>query len=115
MLYEVITQGVIAVVSHRGDDWQARELYREPSTFVHEIELGDLDGDGVLEVYATLVYLRIMYAIRSDYEGRSVFTGAMWHGGGGFARGYRRVVYLGTHSPAAHVSLALQSVSTMHG
>ena len=29
------------------------EIDREPDTFVHEIEIGDLDGDGVLEVYAT--------------------------------------------------------------
>jgi hypothetical protein len=29
------------------------ELDRRPETFVHEIELGDLDGDGVLELYAT--------------------------------------------------------------
>jgi hypothetical protein len=29
------------------------ELDAEPDTFVHEIEIGDLDGDGVLEVYAT--------------------------------------------------------------
>ena len=31
----------------------AVELDREPDTFVHEIEIGDLDGDGALEIYAT--------------------------------------------------------------
>jgi len=30
-----------------------KELDRQPETFVHEIEVGDLDGDGVREVYAT--------------------------------------------------------------
>ena len=29
------------------------EIDQNPETFVHEIEIGDLDGDGVLEVYAT--------------------------------------------------------------
>ena len=33
--------------------FEAVELDHEPDTFVHEIEIGDLDGDGVLEVYAT--------------------------------------------------------------
>jgi hypothetical protein len=47
-------QGVVALVRPDGaGGWAVRELDREPSTFVHEIETGDLDGDGVLEVYAT--------------------------------------------------------------
>ncbi len=47
-------QGVVAVVRAKdGGGWAATELDRKPDTFVHEIELGDLDGDGVLEVYAT--------------------------------------------------------------
>jgi len=47
-------QGVIAVVRARdGGGWDATELDRKPDTFVHEIELGDLDGDGTLEIYAT--------------------------------------------------------------
>jgi len=29
------------------------EIDEKPNTFVHEIEIGDLNGDGVLEVYAT--------------------------------------------------------------
>jgi hypothetical protein len=47
-------QGVVAVI--RPDDaggYTVEELDEEPSTFVHEIEIGDLDGDGVLEIYAT--------------------------------------------------------------
>ncbi|HEY8121190.1 MAG TPA: VCBS repeat-containing protein [Myxococcota bacterium] len=47
-------QGVVAVVRAKpGGGWQATELDRKPDTFVHEIELGDLDGDGVREIYAT--------------------------------------------------------------
>lgn len=47
-------QGVIAVL--RPDQQGGVEVLRldeEPSTFVHEIEIGDLNGDGVLEIYAT--------------------------------------------------------------
>ena len=46
-------QGVVAVLRPRGDAFEAVELDRRPDTFVHEIEVGDLDGDGVIEVYAT--------------------------------------------------------------
>jgi hypothetical protein len=44
-------QGVVAVI--RPGVEGALELDRKPNTFIHEIEIGDLDGDGVLEVYAT--------------------------------------------------------------
>ena len=47
-------QGVVAIL--RRDDsgnFTVVELDRQPNTVVHEIELGDLDGDGVMEVYAT--------------------------------------------------------------
>ena len=47
-------QGVVAVL--RPDDaggFAVEELDRQPDTVVHEIELGDLDGDGTLEIYAT--------------------------------------------------------------
>jgi hypothetical protein len=47
-------QGVVAVL--RPDvagDYRVEELDRRPRTFVHEVEVGDLDGDGVLEIYAT--------------------------------------------------------------
>jgi len=47
-------QGVMALVVPEADgSWEVRELDRQPNKFVHEVELGDLDGDGVLEVYAT--------------------------------------------------------------
>jgi hypothetical protein len=47
-------QGVVALVraDARGG-FSVQELDREANTFVHEIEVGDLDGDGVREVYAT--------------------------------------------------------------
>ncbi len=47
-------QGVVALVRPDGaGGFSVRELDRQPDTFVHEIEVGDLDGDGVLEIYAT--------------------------------------------------------------
>jgi len=47
-------QGVVAWIEPRGGGgYDVRELDREADTFVHEIEVGDLDRDGVLEVYAT--------------------------------------------------------------
>lgn len=47
-------QGVVAVLYGDGSGgFEATELDAEPDTFVHEVEVGDLDGDGLLEVYAT--------------------------------------------------------------
>lgn len=46
-------QGVVALIKPEGDGYVVEELDIEPDTFVHEVEIGDLDGDGVLEVYAT--------------------------------------------------------------
>ena len=47
-------QGVVAVVSPDGEGgFTVEELDRQENTFVHEIEVGDLDGDGTLEIYAT--------------------------------------------------------------
>jgi|OpeIllAssembly_1097287.scaffolds.fasta_scaffold69987_2 hypothetical protein len=47
-------QGVVAVVRPDGTGgFAVRELDRAKDTFIHEIEVGDLDGDGALEVYAT--------------------------------------------------------------
>jgi FG-GAP-like repeat len=47
-------QGVVAVLRPRADGgFDAKEIDARPDTFVHEIEIGDLDGDGTLEVYAT--------------------------------------------------------------
>jgi len=47
-------QGVVATVRPKlGGGWEVQEIDHEKDTFVHEIEIGDLDGDGVPEVYAT--------------------------------------------------------------
>lgn len=47
-------QGVVAVLRPKADgSFEAIELDSQPDTIVHEVEIGDLDGDGVLEVYAT--------------------------------------------------------------
>ncbi len=47
-------QGVVATVRPSGDGtYEVMELDADPNTFVHEIEVGDLDGDGVIEIYAT--------------------------------------------------------------
>ena len=47
-------QGVVAVLRPDGaGGFSVDELDAEPDTIVHEIELGDLDGDGTIEVYAT--------------------------------------------------------------
>jgi hypothetical protein len=47
-------QGVVAVLRpNAGGGFDVEKLDAKPDTFVHEIEIGDLDGDGVLEVYAT--------------------------------------------------------------
>ena len=47
-------QGVVAVLRPDEDGgFAVEELDREADTFVHEIEIGDLNGDGDLEVYAT--------------------------------------------------------------
>jgi hypothetical protein len=45
-------QGVIAVL-HPDDGWRVEEVDRQPDTFVHEIEIGDVDGDKVAEFFAT--------------------------------------------------------------
>jgi hypothetical protein len=47
-------QGVVAVLRpDAGGGFQVVEVDQQADTFVHEIEIGDLDGDGTLEVYAT--------------------------------------------------------------
>jgi hypothetical protein len=47
-------QGVVAVLRPQsGGAFDVAEVDAEADTFVHEIEIGDLDADGVLEVYAT--------------------------------------------------------------
>src|SRR5205085_10231108 len=46
-------QGVIAVV-HPEQNWKVDEIDHQRDTFVHEIELGDVDGDGTLDVFASV-------------------------------------------------------------
>ncbi len=47
-------QGVVATIRPQaGGGWTVTRLDERPNTFVHEIEIGDLDHDGHLEVYAT--------------------------------------------------------------
>ncbi|MBN1357097.1 hypothetical protein JXA40_12615 [bacterium] len=46
-------QGVVAVVTWIDDYWKSIELCRTPDTFVHEIETGDVDGDGLVEIFST--------------------------------------------------------------
>ena len=48
-------QGVVALVRRDPETqtFSIEEIDEESETFVHEVEIGDLDGDGVLEVYAT--------------------------------------------------------------
>ena len=47
-------QGVVAVLLGEADGgFSVVELDAAPNTFVHEVEIGDLDQDGTLEIYAT--------------------------------------------------------------
>jgi hypothetical protein len=47
-------QGVVAALFGAADGtFEVQELDAEPNTFVHETEIGDLDGDGVPEIYTT--------------------------------------------------------------
>lgn len=46
-------QGIVAVLRRGEDGWVATQSERRPNMFVHEIEIGDLDGDGTDEFYAT--------------------------------------------------------------
>lgn len=47
-------QGVVAtIVPGKNGKYDVTEIDAEKDTFVHEIEVGDLDGDGIVEIYAT--------------------------------------------------------------
>jgi hypothetical protein len=56
MAIAVVThdQGVVAVLRPGADGtFSVEELDRQADTIIHEVELGDLDGDGTLEIYTT--------------------------------------------------------------
>lgn len=46
-------RGVVAVGTRGEEGWSFQEMSETPDTFVHEIEIGDVDGDGLAEFYAT--------------------------------------------------------------
>jgi hypothetical protein len=46
-------QGVVAAATAGPDGAKVRELDRQANTFVHEVEVGDIDSDGVLDILAT--------------------------------------------------------------
>ncbi|MFQ6104762.1 MAG: FG-GAP repeat domain-containing protein [Candidatus Glassbacteria bacterium] len=46
-------QGVIAVASWKDGAYHAEEIHRKDTTFVHEIEVGDVDADGIVEFFTT--------------------------------------------------------------
>jgi hypothetical protein len=47
-------QGVVAYLKRIDKDkWEVVQLDKQPNTFIHEIELGDLNQDGATEIYAT--------------------------------------------------------------
>ncbi len=47
-------QGIVAVLRPQdGGGFEVIQIDQKPNTFVHEIEIGDLNGDGTLEIYAT--------------------------------------------------------------
>lgn len=47
-------QGVVATLRPKdGGGFEIKEIDAEKDTFVHEIEVGDIDGDGAIEVYST--------------------------------------------------------------
>ena len=46
-------QGVVAVVRWRDNRYVVEEINRKANTFVHEMETGDIDGNGVMELFTT--------------------------------------------------------------
>jgi len=46
-------EGVVAVLKWLAGKYRSEELSRKPNTFVHEIEVGDVDGDGIIELFST--------------------------------------------------------------
>jgi hypothetical protein len=46
-------QGVVAVAMQKGQSWDIKEIDRKPGVFVHEVEIGDIDGNGRNEFFVT--------------------------------------------------------------
>ncbi len=46
-------QGVVAVVKYEDGEYTATEVTRKEKTFVHEVEIADIDGDGRDEFFTT--------------------------------------------------------------
>ncbi len=46
-------QGVVVYLDRVDGRWVPQEMDQRPDTFVHEVEIGDLDGDGALEFAVT--------------------------------------------------------------
>ncbi len=46
-------QGVVVVLEKTADGWTPHRIDENPDTFVHEVEIGDVDGDGHNEIFAT--------------------------------------------------------------
>ncbi len=46
-------QGVIAVAEETNGTFEPKEVFRKPNTFIHEIEVGDTNGDDQMEFFAT--------------------------------------------------------------
>lgn len=46
-------QGVVVYLDRQGGTWNATEMDKRPDTFVHEVEVGDVDGDGSLDFATT--------------------------------------------------------------
>ena len=46
-------QGIVTVLQGKGTEWKVEELNRTPQIFVHEIEIGDVNNDGIKEIFAT--------------------------------------------------------------
>ncbi|MEM6705497.1 MAG: VCBS repeat-containing protein [Acidobacteriota bacterium] len=46
-------QGVVSVIRPQEDGYSVEQIDQQTDIFVHEIEVGDLNGDGAIEIYAT--------------------------------------------------------------
>ncbi len=46
-------QGAVGVAVWKDGTYHPEEIYRQENTFVHEVEVGDVDGDGTIEFFTT--------------------------------------------------------------